>query len=151
MLAVCLGRVDFTAVKDAQAFALAPITMAKFDVSTIYHHAHRPRDHDGARRQHRRRRGDHRQKLYQQPRALHRTLLGDGLATSLAGLFGGPANTTYGENTGVLALAAYYDPRVMELPAVFAVALSFIPKFGELIPTPSPTPSSAASALSFTA
>ena len=56
-----------------------------------------------------------------------------GLATSLAGLFGGPANTTYGENTGVLALTRVYDPRVMELAAVFAVALSFIPKFGELI------------------
>lgn len=64
---------------------------------------------------------------------LHRTLLGDGLATSLAGLVGGPANTTYGENTGVLALTKVYDPIVMEIAAVVAVLLSFIPKFGEVV------------------
>ena len=64
---------------------------------------------------------------------LHRTLLGDGLATALAAAFGGPANTTYGENTGVLALSRVYDPRVVRLAAVFAVALSFCPKFAALI------------------
>lgn len=69
---------------------------------------------------------------------LHRTLIGDGLATSFSALFGGPANTTYGENTGVLALSKVYDPRVIRIAAVIAVILSFSPKFAaivELIPT----------------
>ena len=64
---------------------------------------------------------------------LHRTLVGDGLATSLAALFGAPANTTYGENTGVLALSKVYDPKVVRLAAIFAVVLSFCPKFAALI------------------
>ncbi|MBR5329360.1 MAG: uracil-xanthine permease [Firmicutes bacterium] len=64
---------------------------------------------------------------------LHRTLVGDGLATTLASLFGAPANTTYGENTGVLALSKVYDPRVVELAALFAILLSFCPKFAALI------------------
>ncbi len=66
---------------------------------------------------------------------LHRTLTGDGLATSVAGLLGGPANTTYGENTGVLELSQVFDPRVIRLAAVFAVILSFIPKFSVIIST----------------
>lgn len=64
---------------------------------------------------------------------LHRTLLGDGIATSLAALFGGPANTTYGENTGVLALSKVYDPLVIRIAAVIAVILSFVPKFAALV------------------
>ncbi len=64
---------------------------------------------------------------------LHRTLLGDGLATTVAALFGAPANTTYGENTGVLALSKVYDPMVIRLAAVFAVVLSFCPKFAAVI------------------
>ncbi|MBQ8622039.1 MAG: uracil-xanthine permease [Oscillospiraceae bacterium] len=64
---------------------------------------------------------------------LHRTLVGDGLATSLAAIFGGPANTTYGENTGVLALSKVFDPMVVRLAAVFAIVLSFCPKFAALI------------------
>ena len=64
---------------------------------------------------------------------LHRTLVGDGVATSLAALFGAPANTTYGENTGVLALSKVYDPKVIRLAAIFAIALSFCPKFAALI------------------
>ena len=64
---------------------------------------------------------------------LHRTLVGDGLATTLASLFGAPANTTYGENTGVLALSKVYDPKVVRLAAVFAIILSFCPKFAALI------------------
>lgn len=66
---------------------------------------------------------------------LHRTLIGDGLATSFSALFGGPANTTYGENTGVLALTKVYDPRVMRVAAGFAIILSFSPKFATLIST----------------
>lgn len=64
---------------------------------------------------------------------LHRTLIGDGLATSLSALVGGPANTTYGENTGVLELSHVHDPRVIRIAAVFAVILSFIPKMSEVI------------------
>ena len=64
---------------------------------------------------------------------LHRTLTGDGLATAFAGMFGGPANTTYGENTGVLALSKVYDPRVVRLAAVYAIILSFSPKFDALV------------------
>ena len=64
---------------------------------------------------------------------LHKTLTGDGLATALASLFGAPANTTYGENTGVLALSKVFDPMVVRLAAVFAIALSFCPKFAALI------------------
>ena len=64
---------------------------------------------------------------------LHRTLLGDGLATSIATFVGGPANTTYGENTGVLALSKVYDPRVIRLAAIYAIILSFSPKFDALV------------------
>ncbi len=64
---------------------------------------------------------------------LHRTLMGDGLATALASLFGAPANTTYGENTGVLALTKVYDPRVVRIAAVFAILASFCPKFAALV------------------
>ncbi|MDO4460380.1 MAG: uracil-xanthine permease family protein [Clostridia bacterium] len=66
---------------------------------------------------------------------LHRTLLGDGLATAFAGLIGGPANTTYGENTGVLELSKVYDPKVIRIAAIFALILSFIPKFSGVIST----------------
>ena len=64
---------------------------------------------------------------------LARTLLGDGLATALAGFFGGPANTTYGENTGVLALSRVYDPAVIRIAACYAILLSFSPMFADLI------------------
>ena len=64
---------------------------------------------------------------------LHRTLMGDGFATALASLFGAPANTTYGENTGVLALTKVYDPRVVRIAAVFAIIASFCPKFAALV------------------
>lgn len=64
---------------------------------------------------------------------LHRTLIGDGLATALSGFVGGPANTTYGENTGVLELSRVYDPKVVRLAAVYAIFLSFIPKVSEVI------------------
>ena len=64
---------------------------------------------------------------------LHRTLCGDGLATAISAMFGGPANTTYGENTGVLELSRVYDPKVIRLAAVYAMVLSFIPKFAQVI------------------
>ena len=70
---------------------------------------------------------------YLEDPGLHRTLMGDGLATALASLFGAPANTTYGENTGVLNLTRVYDPRVIRIAAVFAIVLSFCPKFSAAI------------------
>jgi len=73
------------------------------------------------------------QRNYLEDPGLHRTLLGDGLATALASLFGAPANTTYGENTGVLALSKVYDPRVIRIAAYFAILFSFCPKVAALI------------------
>ncbi len=64
---------------------------------------------------------------------LHRTLTGDGIATAVASLFGAPANTTYGENTGVLTLTRVYDPKVIRLAACFAILMSFCPKFSAII------------------
>ena len=72
---------------------------------------------------------------YVEDPGLHRTLIGDGLATSLSALVGGPANTTYGENTGVLELSRVHDPKVIRLAAIYAVVLSFIPKFAGIIST----------------
>lgn len=66
---------------------------------------------------------------------LHRTVLGDGAATLLAGFFGGPANTTYSENTGVLATTKNYDPRLLRLTALFAIALGLFGKFGAILQT----------------
>lgn len=70
---------------------------------------------------------------YLEDPGLHRTLMGDGLATSIASLFGAPANTTYGENTGVLNITRVFDPRVIRIAAVFAIVLAFCPKFAALI------------------
>jgi len=70
---------------------------------------------------------------------IHRTLIGDGLATSLSAMIGGPANTTYSENTGAVALTGNYNPVIMRIAAVFAIFISFIPKFTAIITT-IPTP-----------
>ncbi len=70
---------------------------------------------------------------YLEDPGLHRTLMGDGLATAVASLFGAPANTTYGENTGVLNITKVFDPRVIRIAACFAILLSFCPKFSALI------------------
>lgn len=77
---------------------------------------------------------------------LHRSLMGDGLATTMSALFGGPANTTYGENTGVLALSKVYDPKVVRIAAYFAIAFSFCPKFAAIIYS---VPSSIVGGISF--
>ncbi len=73
------------------------------------------------------------QRNYMEDPGFHRTLMGDGLATTLASLFGAPANTTYGENTGVLALSQVFDPLVIRIAAVFAMIFSFCPKFAALV------------------
>jgi uracil permease len=66
---------------------------------------------------------------------IHRTLFGDGIASSISAMFGGPANTTYSENTGVLALTRVFNPIVMRIAACFAILLSVIPKLGAFIST----------------
>jgi uracil permease len=144
IVAACFGQVDFTPVKDAAwvglpftwentAFAVfknpdwglivsAIITIVPISLATMVEHI-----------------GDicaissTTGINYLEDPGLHRTLIGDGLATSIASLFGAPANTTYGENTGVLNITKVFDPRVIRMAAVFAIILSFCPKFAALI------------------
>lgn len=135
VLALILGKVDLSSVASSQVIALPvhPASFAKFSfnaiitivpisLATIMEHI-----------------GDisaisattgHN---YIADPGLHRTLIGDGLATSFSAIFGGPANTTYGENTGVLAMTKVYDPLVMEIAAVFTVILSFFPSIAAII------------------
>ena len=145
LVAAVTGNVDFTAVKDAAWIGLpfqmqdtlfglfsgnfdsgllitAVITIAPLSIATMTEHI-----------------GDMCaisstcQRNYIEDPGFHRTLMGDGLATALASVFGAPANTTYGENTGVLALSKVYDPRVIRIAAVLAILFSFCPKFSALI------------------
>ena len=145
LVAAISGNVDFTAVKDAAWLGLpfawqdtvfglfsgevdtgllitSVITIAPLSIATMTEHI-----------------GDMCaisstcERNYLEDPGFHRTLLGDGLATALASLFGAPANTTYGENTGVLALSKVYDPRVVRIAAYFAIVFSFCPKFAALI------------------
>lgn len=136
-----LGRVDFSAFYstiDAGSYVALPLNramFAKFDVSAIITIAPialaTMMEHIGdisaisATTE----------RNYIANPGLHRTLVGDGVATMLAAFFGGPANTTYGENTGVLALTKVYDPLVTRIAAVFAIILSFIPALSSLIST----------------
>ncbi|MCM1224655.1 MAG: uracil-xanthine permease family protein [Lachnospiraceae bacterium] len=144
LLAAVMGKVDFTAVKEAAWFGLpihwnqtafwalsdgdasllitSVITIVPIALATIVEHI-----------------GDVSAisstvgKNYIKDPGLHRTLLGDGLATILAAMFGAPANTTYGENTGVLALTKVYDSLVIRIAALFAILFSFSPKFAAII------------------
>ena len=119
VVALLTHAVDFSTVAaEHRIIAMAPLAMAKFDASSII--TIMPialatmMEHIGDISAISATTG----KNYIQEPGLHRTLLGDGLATSLSALFGGPANTTYGENTGVLALTKVYDPRVIRIAAV---------------------------------
>ncbi len=139
IVAIAAGKVDFTNVKDAAWIGFQPFianfggSVAKFDLSAILVMAPiaiaSMMEHIGDMSAISATVGEN---FLEEP-GLHRTLIGDGIATSLAGLFGGPANTTYGENTGVLVLSRVYDPRVIRLAAVYALILSFSPKFAALI------------------
>lgn len=134
-VALILQRVDFSTMQDVKLFAVplhrenfaifdlsAIITIFPIALATIMEHI-----------------GDISAisatvgKNYIREPGLHRTLLGDGIATMFSAFFGGPANTTYGENTGVLALTRIYDPAVTRLAAIFAIILSFFPIFSGLI------------------
>lgn len=134
-VALLMGRIDFTGMSRQSLVALPPIMMAKFDLSAII--TITPialatmMEHIGDISAIGATTGNN----YIKDPGLHRTLLGDGLATMMASLFGGPANTTYGENTGVLALTKVYDPLVIRIAACFAIVLSFIPKFAFIIET----------------
>lgn len=136
--AILMNKVDFSSVSSSNYLAMPNITFAKFDISAII--TIMPialatmMEHIGDISAI----GATTGKNYIVNPGLHRTLLGDGLATVMASMFGGPANTTYGENTGVLALTKVYDPLVIRIAACFAIILSFIPKFAgiiEAIPT----------------
>ena len=133
IVAVIAGQVDFSGVSEASFLGLQQFVIAKFDVSAILVMAPiaiaAMMEHIGDISAISSTTGNN---FIADP-GLHRTLTGDGLATAFAGMFGGPANTTYGENTGVLALSKVYDPRVIRLAAVYAIILSFSPKFDALV------------------
>ena len=133
IVAVIAGQVDFSGVSEASFLGLQQFVIAKFDVSAILVMAPiaiaAMMEHIGDISAISSTTG----KNFIEDPGLHRTLLGDGLATAFAGMFGGPANTTYGENTGVLALSKVYDPRVVRLAAIYAIILSFSPKFDALV------------------
>lgn len=133
IVAVCCGMVDFSAVGEEAIIGLPKFVLAKFDITAILVMAPiavaSMMEHIGDISAISATCG----KNFISDPGLHRTLIGDGLATSLAGMFGGPANTTYGENTGVLALSRVYDPFVVRLAAFFAVGLSFSPMFDTLV------------------
>ena len=135
IIALIAGWVDYSGLATAAAVGIPPFTIAKFSGSAILTMAPialaTMMEHVGDISAISATCG---RNFIANP-GLHRTLLGDGLATSLAGLVGGPANTTYGENTGVLALSKVYDPKVIQIAAVVAVILSFSPWFDALVNT----------------
>jgi uracil permease len=133
IIAAVLGKVDFAPIGAASFFGLPGFSFAKFNIdavltvapialATMVEHV-----------------GDvvaigaTVEKDFLKKPGLSRTLLGDGLATSVSAMFGGPANTTYSENTGVLALTRVWDPKVMRVAAIFAIVLGLVPKLGALI------------------
>lgn len=135
IVAVITGNVDFAPVAAAGWIGLPPFEMAKFDfqsimivapvaIATIVEHI-----------------GDviaigaTVEKDFLEEPGLHRTMLGDGLLTAISAMFGGPANTTYSENTGVLALTKVWDPLIMRIAAVFAIVLAVVPKLSSIIST----------------
>ena len=133
--AIAMGLVDFTPVAQAAWFGLPPFVLPKFSGAAISIVAPvaiaSMVEHIGDVLAVSATVGDD----FVSDPGLHRTLLGDGVATSLAAMLGGPANTTYSENTGVLALTKVFDPWVMRIAACFAIVLSMIPKLGAVIST----------------
>ena len=133
IVAVIAGQVDFSGVSEASFLGFQQFVIAKFDVSAILVMAPiaiaAMMEHIGDISAISSTTG---RNFIEDP-GLHRTLLGDGLATAFAGMFGGPANTTYSENTGVVALTRVFDPFVMRIAAVMAIILSLSPKFEAVI------------------
>ena len=125
--------IDFSTVATSNVIGLQPFSLPKFDINAILVMAPiaiaAMMEHIGDMSAISATVGEN---FIENP-GLHRTLIGDGIATSLSALFGGPANTTYGENTGVLVLSKVHDPRVIRLAAIYAVVLSFSPAFAAII------------------
>ena len=141
IVALIAGKVDFSAMQGVDIIGLQPFftnfggSIAKFDISAILVMAPiaiaSMMEHIGDMSAISATVGEN---FIEDP-GLHRTLIGDGIATSLSAMFGGPANTTYGENTGVLVLSRVHDPRVIRLAALYAIILSFSPAFAYLVNT----------------
>ena len=135
VISLALGQVSTTEIQNASLIAIPSFTLPNFDMGAIAIIA--PvilavfMEHVGDITTN----GEVVGKNFIEEPGLNRTLLGDGVATLVAGLIGGPANTTYGENTGVLAMTKNYNPAILRLTAVFAILLSFIAKFGAVIRT----------------
>lgn len=135
MIALRAGIVDTGAIREASLVSIPAFTLPKFDLGAIAIIA--PvvlavfMEHLGDITTN----GQVVGKDFIKEPGLNRTLLGDGLATMFASLIGGPANTTYGENTGVLAITKNYDPSILRLAAVFAMALAFVSKIGAVLTT----------------
>jgi uracil permease len=135
IIAVVLGRVDFSAIAAAPIFGLPAFSIAKFNLDAILTVAPIALatmvEHVGDVIAI----GETVKKDFLKKPGLTRTLIGDGCATMLSAFFGGPANTTYSENTGVLALTKAWDPKIMQIAAVFAIILGLVPKLGAVIST----------------
>lgn len=135
VISMSIGLVDTTAVREASLMAIPAFRLPKFDIGAIAIIA--PvvlavfMEHLGDITTN----GQVVGKNFIEDPGLNRTLLGDGLATAFAGMIGGPANTTYGENTGVLAITKNYDPSILRLAAIFAVVLAFVAKVGATLNT----------------
>ncbi|GMG97937.1 uracil-xanthine permease family protein [Tepidimicrobium xylanilyticum] len=133
MVSLGLGIVDTNIVKEAALFGIPSFSLPKFDIGAIMIIS--PvvlavfMEHLGDITTN----GQVVGKNFIEDPGLNRTLLGDGIATVVAALIGGPANTTYGENTGVLAITKNYDPSILRLAAVFAIILSFVSKIGAVL------------------
>ncbi len=132
-ISLAAGYVDTSAISSAQIIAVPNFSLPKFDIGAIAIIS--PvvlavfMEHLGDITTN----GQVVGKNFIKDPGLHRTLIGDGLATAVAALIGGPANTTYGENTGVLAITKNYDPSILRLAAVFAIALGFVSKVGAVM------------------
>ncbi|MBB6216896.1 uracil permease [Anaerosolibacter carboniphilus] len=139
IFAIITGNVDFTPISQAAFFGIPKFTIAKFDVQSVMMIAPiaiaTMVEHIGDVLAI----GATVEKDFFDEPGLHRTLLGDGIATSLSAMLGGPANTTYSENTGVLALTRVFNPIIMRIAACFAILLGIVPKLGAVIST-IPTP-----------
>lgn len=133
--ALAFGAVDWTPVVEAKLFVLPPLMLPKFSLSAISMVAPLALvtmvEHIGDITTNGAVIG---KDLIKNP-GLHRTLMGDGLATAMAGILGGPANTTYSENTGVLAVTKVYDPGIIRIAAGFAIVMAFLGKLGALLQT----------------
>lgn len=135
IISLMLGQVSTTEIQSASLVAIPSFTFPKFDIGAIAIIA--PvvlavfMEHVGDITTN----GEVVGQNFIEDPGLNRTLLGDGLATLAAGFIGGPANTTYGENTGVLAITKNYNPAILRITAIFAILLSFIAKFGAIIRT----------------